>query len=140
MTEPIGASSLDGGSSYRFLHAKDVTEVMRGSVMLAYPNPNHYMRINVNRICPHSNRVTAAVCLQKGGASNDDISFRLRWHPTTVPTYLRSCLVTKCTKSSWGPMGCMFRSLLLLLHSLVFFPCFFRFFIPSWSVVDCGGC
>ena len=49
------------------------------------------MRINVNRICPHSNRVTAAVCLQKGGASNDDISFRLRWHPTPVPTYLRSC-------------------------------------------------
>ena len=49
------------------------------------------MRINRKRIVPHSNRVTAAVCLQKGGAENDEIAFKLRWHPTSVPTYLREC-------------------------------------------------
>mmetsp|Transcript_24010 Transcript_24010/g.58691 ORF Transcript_24010/g.58691 Transcript_24010/m.58691 type:complete len:460 (-) Transcript_24010:1324-2703(-) len=87
---PIGVWSSDG-SSYNFLHAKVVTEVMRGAVDMAYPDPKHYMRKHRNRIVPHSNRVTAAVCLQKGGASNDDIAFKLRWHLTSVPTYLRDC-------------------------------------------------
>jgi hypothetical protein len=39
----------------------------------------------------HSNRVTAALCLKLGGASNEDIAFRLRWHLLSVPTYLREC-------------------------------------------------
>ena len=87
---PIGVWSQDG-TSYKFLHARVVTEVMRTSCDLAYPNPAHYMRLHRNQIVPHSNRVTAAVCLQKGGASNDEIAFKLRWHLTSVPTYLRDC-------------------------------------------------
>jgi hypothetical protein len=35
--------------------------------------------------------VMAAVCLHMGGASIDDIAFRLRWHASSVPTYLREC-------------------------------------------------
>lgn len=87
---PIGVWSADG-ISYKFLHAREVTEVMRLSCDWAYPDPNHYMRQHRSQIVPHSNRVTAAVCLQKGGASNDEIAFKLRWHLTSVPTYLRDC-------------------------------------------------
>ena len=89
--EPIGAWSPDDGSSFRFVHATHVTSVMRDSVVMAYTNPNHYLRINISRICPHSNRVPAAVCLQRAKATNDEIAFKLRWHPTSVPTYLRDC-------------------------------------------------
>lgn len=89
-TQPIGAWG-SGLGTYNFLHANHVSEVMRGSVVLAYDTPNHYMRRNVSRICPHSNRVTAAVCLQQGGADNDEIAFKLRWNPISVPTYLRDC-------------------------------------------------
>jgi len=87
---PIGVWSEKPGT-YRFLKDKEVTKVMRWAVDLAYPDPKHYMRIHKDRIVPHSNRVTAAVCLQQGGASNDEIAFKLRWHLTSVPTYLRDC-------------------------------------------------
>jgi len=43
---------------------------MQAACDMAYPDPNHYMRRN--RIVPHSTQVTAAVCLPRGGASNDD--------------------------------------------------------------------
>ncbi|CAJ1935751.1 unnamed protein product [Cylindrotheca closterium] len=79
------------GSTYRFLRDSDVRKVMQHSVDLAYPDKNHYMQRNKHLIQPHSNRITAAVCLQRGGASNDDIAFKLRWSPTSVPTYLRDC-------------------------------------------------
>ena len=95
--EPIGVWSSDG-RQYRFIKDKDVTFVMRASVIAAYPDPTHFMRKNIARVVPHSNRVTAAVCLKQGGVSNDDIAFRLRWDPTSVPTYLRDCF------TSVGPM------------------------------------
>jgi hypothetical protein len=57
----------------------------------AYSDPTHYLRIHIDRLVPHSNRVTAAVCLQMGGASHEDIAFRLRWKVGSVPTYLREC-------------------------------------------------
>ena len=88
---PIGVWSNDGGSSHRFLKDTEVKKVLHLACELAYPDPNHYMRLHKAQIVPHSNRVTAAVCLQKGGASNDEIAFKLRWHPTSVPTYLRDC-------------------------------------------------
>jgi hypothetical protein len=87
---PIGVWS-SGTMSYHFLKSREVSEVVCRSVDLAYSNRNHYMRINRHLIVPHSNRVTAAVCLQKGGANNDKIAFRLRWLPSYVPTYLRDC-------------------------------------------------
>ena len=64
---------------------------MHHAVDLAYPDPAHYMQKHKHLVLPHSNIVTAAVCLQRGGASNDKIAFKLRWHPTSVPTYLRDC-------------------------------------------------
>ncbi len=35
--------------------------------------------------------LTAALCLKLGGASDEVIAFRLRWHVASVPTYLREC-------------------------------------------------
>jgi hypothetical protein len=64
---------------------------MQQACRLAYPDPAHEMRIKIDRIVAHSNRVTAAVCLHQGGASIDEIAFRLRWQPGSVPTYLREC-------------------------------------------------
>jgi hypothetical protein len=64
---------------------------MQQACKLAYPDPSHELRIKIHRIVAHSNRVTAAVCLQQGGATIDEIAFRLRWQPGSVPTYLREC-------------------------------------------------
>ena len=89
--EPMGIVCAAKKSGYHFLKDKDVATVMQRACEGAYPDPKHYMRIHVKRIVPHSNRVTAAVCLKQGGCSNDEIAFRLRWHPTSVPTYLRKC-------------------------------------------------
>jgi hypothetical protein len=87
---PIGIYSKTS-SVYHFLRDYHIRDVMRGMCILAYPDPAHYLRIHLNRLVPHSNRVTAAVCLQMGGASNDEIAFRLRWKVDSVPTYLREC-------------------------------------------------
>ena len=89
-THPIGVWS-SSPSQFRFLKDREVTKIMRKACEWAYPDPKHYMRLHIKRIVPHSNRVTAAVCLQQGGASNDEIAFKLRWHLTSVPTYLRDC-------------------------------------------------
>ena len=88
--EPIGV--LAGTRyPYLFLRDKHVCEEMRNACVHAHPDPNHYLRQRLKCIAPHSNRVTAAVCLKLGGAQNDDIAFQLRWHPTSVPIYLRHC-------------------------------------------------
>ena len=29
--------------------------------------------------------------MKQGNASDEDIAFRLRWHVTSVPTYIRDC-------------------------------------------------
>ena len=88
--EPMGVWSPNG-RTYKFLKDTDVAFVMRAAVVGAYPDPAHYMRQHIHQIVPHSNRVTAAVSLKQGGASNDDIAYRLRWNPKSVPTYLRDC-------------------------------------------------
>jgi hypothetical protein len=73
------------------LRATHVTNVMRLACRLAYPDAKHYMRIHELRIVAHSNRVTAACCLKAGGTTDEEIAFRLRWQPGSVPTYLREC-------------------------------------------------
>ena len=75
-------------NNYRFLKDSGVRKVMQASVVGAYPDPTHYMRIHIKRVVPHSNGVTAAICLKQGGAHNDEIA---RWHVSSVPTYLREC-------------------------------------------------
>ena len=87
--EPVGVSTSKG--KYRFLRDYDVKRHMQQACIDAYPDEKHYMRQHIHRVVPHSNRVTAAVCLQQGGAHNDEIAFRLRWDVTSVPTYLRDC-------------------------------------------------
>ncbi len=64
---------------------------MKSACLLAYPDPTHYMRVHIAQIVPHSNRITAAVSLKLGGATDEEIAFRLRWHISSVPTYLREC-------------------------------------------------
>jgi hypothetical protein len=55
---------------------------------LAYPDPQHYCRLHIAGIVSHSNRVTSALCLKLGGASDETIALRLQWHVSSVPTYL----------------------------------------------------
>jgi hypothetical protein len=68
-----------------------VCKIMRHTCRNAYPNPAHQLRVNIHRLVAHSNRVTAAVCLQQGGANTDEIAYWLRWQPASIPTYLREC-------------------------------------------------
>jgi hypothetical protein len=64
---------------------------MKRACVLAYPDPTHKMWVHIAQIVPHSNRITAAVSLKLGGAKDEEIAFQLRWHVSSVPTYLREC-------------------------------------------------
>lgn len=87
--EPIGVWKLPTGRKKRFLRDSVIKKVMQLSCVLAYPDPDHFYRRNINSFIPHGVRVTAAVLLKLGGAGNDEIAHKLRWHPTSVPTYMR---------------------------------------------------
>jgi hypothetical protein len=88
--EPIGVYAIPRGT-YQFLRDYHITPILRAMCVRAYPQESHYLRINIARLVPHSNRVTAAVCLKMGGAADEEIAFRLRWNIASVPTYLREC-------------------------------------------------
>ena len=89
--EPLAQFRRVPSSPNSFLMDKHMRDVMRMACRLAYPNPAHYCRLHIQGLVAHSTRVTAALCLQLGGASVEDIAFRLRWHVSSVPTYLREC-------------------------------------------------
>ena len=91
-SEPIGVF-YGPGRPLPFYPLRDyhMTKMLRLACTLAYPDPNHYLRRRIHRLAAHSNRITAAVCLRLGGADIDEIAFRLRWNPASVPTYLREC-------------------------------------------------
>ncbi len=38
------------------------------------------MRVHIAQIVPHSNRIKAVVRLKLGGATDEEIAFRLSWH------------------------------------------------------------
>ena len=79
-------------STYGVRSLANTDSLMTGMVTIsAYPDPQHYMRQHLHQIVPHLNRVTAAISLKQGGASNDDIAYHMRWDPKSVPTYLRDC-------------------------------------------------
>jgi hypothetical protein len=90
--EPIGQYRQQNGNT-TCIRDKDVRDILGMACVRAYPDPNHYCRINIDGLVAHSNRVTAALCLHLGGATIDEIAFRLRWEPGSVPTYLRECFV-----------------------------------------------
>jgi len=89
--EPVGQFRNPKSSKNSQLHDKHVRDTLRMSCEFAYEDPQHYCRIHILGLVAHSNRVTAALCLKLGGASDEDIAFRLRWHVSSVPTYLREC-------------------------------------------------
>jgi hypothetical protein len=89
--EPLGQYRALGSSTNSLLRDSDIRDNLRLGCRLAYPNPNHYCRIHILGLVPHSTRVTAALCLKLGGATDEEIAFRLRWHIASVPTYLREC-------------------------------------------------
>ena len=76
---------------YTFLKDFDITLIMQEAIERAYPDPKYYIQIHIKRIVPHFNRVTAVVAFQQGSALNDKIEYKLRWHITSVPTYIREC-------------------------------------------------
>jgi hypothetical protein len=88
---PVGVYSPPWSPTHHYLRDYHITPILRAMCVLAYPDPTHYMRIHILRLVPHSNRVTAAVCLKLGGAKDEEIAFRLRWNIASVPTYLREC-------------------------------------------------
>jgi hypothetical protein len=89
--EPLGQYRHPSRSDNSMLKDTHVRDHLRMACCLAYPNPGHYCRVHITGIVSHSNRVFAALCLKLGGASDEDIAFRLRWHVNSVPTYLREC-------------------------------------------------
>jgi hypothetical protein len=91
INEPLGTYQKRGDTTFGFLRDYHITPILRNMCVRAYPDKNHYLRVHILRLVPHSNRVTAAVCLKMGGASDEDIAFRLRWNILAVPTYLREC-------------------------------------------------
>jgi hypothetical protein len=91
--EPIGQYRQKNGVII-CLRDKDVRDILCAGCIRAYPNSSHYCRLHINGIVAHSNRVTAALCLYLGGASIDEIAFRLRWEPGSVPTYGNVSLVS----------------------------------------------
>jgi len=91
---PIGVFRNPVTGTFQFIEGKHVQDTMRAACVLAYPDPAHYMRLHLDRLVTHSNRVTAAVALENAGASVEDIAFRLRWSVASVKFYLRDCFRT----------------------------------------------
>jgi hypothetical protein len=89
--EPIGVYRPPWSATCQFLRDYHITPILRAMCVLAYPDHTHYLRIHIERLVPHSNRVTTAVCLKLGGGKDEEIGFRLRWNIASVPTYLREC-------------------------------------------------
>ncbi len=87
--DPICAYNSPSAPGYRFLRDTDVTATMRQACIDTYPNPNHFLRIHINRISSHSNRIYAAVSLSQAGETIDTIAQRLRWSAPSVSFYLR---------------------------------------------------
>jgi hypothetical protein len=87
--DPICAYQSPGSPGYRFLRDTDVTANMRQACVDTYPDPNHFLRIHINRISSHSNRIYAAVSLSQAGETIDTIAQRLRWSTPSVSFYLR---------------------------------------------------
>ena len=90
---PIGAfrSPRAAPGEYTFITGDHVKKIMQEACILAYPDPNHYLRLHIHLLMSHSNRITAAVVLHNAGEDPPTIAFRLRWSEETVRFYLRDC-------------------------------------------------
>jgi hypothetical protein len=90
---PIGTYRALGSApgSFAFITGDDVSRVMQTACVLAYPNPDHYLRRHIHLLQSHSNRITAAVALFNANVPIPTIAHRLRWSEESVKFYLRDC-------------------------------------------------
>jgi hypothetical protein len=72
--EPLGIFSTHPWT-YKFVWDTSVCKIMRHACRNAYPDPAHQLHVNIHQLVAHSNQVTAAVCLQQGGANTDEIAY-----------------------------------------------------------------
>jgi hypothetical protein len=87
-TEPLGM--FRGRNKVRYtIRGHHVAKFLKDACVRAHPDPNHYMRLHIDRLMAHCMRVTGAVLLSNAGVSVDDIAFRLRWNSDAVKLYLR---------------------------------------------------
>jgi hypothetical protein len=89
--EPLGVFRISPAGRYTYIRSQDIIDDIRTACELAYPDPSHFLRVNISRLVAHSNRVTAAVALYNAGFSIEKIADRLRWSPVSVKHYIREC-------------------------------------------------
>ena len=86
--QPVGVYRTGNRGRFTYLRSCEVIEVVRAACRRAYP-PDHFLRLHIDRLVAHSNRVTAAVALYLQNWQIEQIAHRLRWHPESVKHYLR---------------------------------------------------
>lgn len=89
LLDPICAYKSSDTPGYRFLRDTDITKIMQQACIDTYPNPDHFLRKNIDRISSHCNRIYAAVSLSQAGETIETIAQRLRWTVPSVSFYLR---------------------------------------------------
>jgi hypothetical protein len=78
LRESIGVFGFASQKHSSFFCDYHISAIMKQACIWSYPNPNHYMRFNIEQITLHSNSITATVSLKLGGATMDEeIAFRL---------------------------------------------------------------
>ena len=87
--EPVGVYRTKSGKGYTYLRSCEVIKIVREACVRAYPDPNHFLRINITRLVAHSARVTAAMALWAKGWPIPKIAARIRWSEESVRHYLR---------------------------------------------------
>jgi hypothetical protein len=87
-SEPLGMFRGKNGQRYT-VRGHHVAKFLKEACIRAHPDPNHYMRLHIDRFMAHCIRVTGAVLLSNAGVPVDDIAFRLRWKSDAVKLYLR---------------------------------------------------
>lgn len=88
--EPICMYRSTNGRRY-CVRNKHMETFMHDACRDAHPDPNHYLRLHIKLLLPHSTRITAAVMLHNAGVPLDDIKFKLRWFSEAVREYIREC-------------------------------------------------
>jgi hypothetical protein len=76
----------------KIITGEHVSDLLRDLCIAAYPDPEHYMRLNIHNLMSHSMRVTACVVLSNANVSLADICHRLRWNSDAVNLYIRDNL------------------------------------------------
>ena len=125
-TAPLGVFRPNSSNpTFTYLTPTDVIRTMRATCLATYPDPEHFLHKNVNRIVAHSLRVTAAVALFNMGYSIEGIAYRLRWQPQSVQHYLRECFKHSDERTKSVIEGACAISDSLLLHlGTLSLPCF----------------